>query len=510
MDAIRKITSAAFNTSAALRKVILPLRNVLAFNLADERITYKKELCVAIERSGVSVAYGTRFLSSVSVKGAKHYPSEDRAYPQPKEAASSVLLAINEFRAAGAGITLSIPKAWAVIKIAEFPVTVKKNLSDVIAYELDRLVPFSPEEAFYDFSITGETAEKITIVIAAAKADMLNGYREALGEAGLTVNRVTLNLMSLGALCHSLAKKKDFLFIGTDGDEYNGALFRAGSISGVANGRFSADDDTSRADTIAAEIKPLVAAAKKSNTAPQLFALLTGCRTALKERLRTSLAFPVSLLDEIDTGLNIPPGQKNLPYTAFGGVMESLRPGPQKFNLMSRGRHLKEKIPIGLSILLSALLIALWIVYLIAPIQVEKKRLGDIERQIRLRKSGMKDLETLNKEIDALNSEIETVSGFKENGPMTLTILRELTTILPTSVWLTRVRITQSTVEIEGNSSSASGILSKLESSKYFRKAEFSSPTFRDVRLGADHFNVRMEIRGSKEEKGAPRNNEKK
>jgi Tfp pilus assembly protein PilN len=438
-------------------------------------------------------------------------------------------LAVNEFGAVGAGITLSIPKAWAVIRTAEFPAAVKKNLPDVIAYEFDRLVPFNHGEALYDFSITLETPEKITIVIAAAKADTINGYCTALREAGLTTERVSLNLLSLGALCRTISKKKDFLYIGIDGDEYDGSLFIDGCLAGAVNGMFAANDDISRVDTITAEMRPLIDIAKKSDVSPRLFALVRGGRSVLKERLRTSLAIPVSLLDEADTRLKLPSSRDNISYTAVGGVIESLQPVPpenrmrfdgtasrmQKLNLLSRGRYQREKTPVGLSVILVLLMTALWIMYLIAPIRVEEKRLEEIDRQIKFRKSGVKDVEDIKKEIEALNSEIQTVVGFKQGSPPALTILRELTTILPKSVWLTRVRITQSMVEIEGYSGSASEILSRLEASKYLSRAEFSSPTFRDVRMNADRFNIKMEIRGVKEpkdreEKGARGKNEKK
>ncbi len=164
----------------------------------------------------------------------------------------------------------------------------------------------------------------------------------------------------------------------------------------------------------------------------------------------------------------------------------------------------------GLSALLVLLMIALWIIYLVAPMQVEEKRLAEIERQIKLHKSGVKGIEDLKKEVEALNSEIQTIKVFKEGRPSALTILRDLTRILPKSVWLTRLRITQSTVELEGYSSSASEILSRLETSKYLTRAEFSSPTFRDLRLNADRFTIKTEIRGVKEAKGAPGKNEKK
>jgi Tfp pilus assembly protein PilN len=276
------------------------------------------------------------------------------------------------------------------------------------------------------------------------------------------------------------------------------------------NGRFSADDDTSVADIISAEMKPLIDTAKRRNNSPRLFALLGGS-PALKERLGTSLAFPISLLDEIDTGLGRSYGQKHVHYVAAGGVMEALQPGRQKLNLLSKGLHERAKTPMGLTAVLAALLLGLWIVYQLAPVQLETKRLADIERQIKLHKSGVKDWEALKNQIDSVNSEIETINGFKENRPMTLTILKELTAVLPQSAWLTRMSIGQSTVNIEGyTTSSASELLSRLEASKHLGKAEFASPTFRDVHMKADRFNIKMEIRGIKEEKGALHKDEKK
>jgi general secretion pathway protein L len=127
-----------------------------------------------------------------------------------------------------------------------------------------------------------------------------------------------------------------------------------------------------------------------------------------------------------------------------------------------------------------------------------------------MRKEEVRKIEALKKELDSLNNEITTINNFKENRPMTLNILKELTSILPKTAWLTRARITESTVEIEGYASSASMLLPKLEASNYFKKAEFASPTFRDARMNADRFNIKMEIEGIKKDEGEVPKNEKK
>ena len=118
--------------------------------------------------------------------------------------------------------------------------------------------------------------------------------------------------------------------------------------------------------------------------------------------------------------------------------------------------------------------------------------------------------ENLKKEIDAVNTDISTIATFKENRQMALNILKELTAVLPKTSWLTRVRITETNVEIEGYAGSATELLPKLEASPLFKKAEFASPTFRDARMNSDRFIIKMEIEGIKKAEGTTAKNGKK
>ena len=79
---------------------------------------------------------------------------------------------------------------------------------------------------------------------------------------------------------------------------------------------------------------------------------------------------------------------------------------------------------------------------------------------------------------------------------MTLDLLREVTRIVPTNVWLTRIRITDAQVNLEGYAPSATVLVPKLEESRYFKKVEFAAPTFRDPKQNMDRFQVKMELEG--------------
>ena len=503
---ITKLTTIAASSSNFLKRLADPVWKILSFNLADETIYPAKTLSASIEKGVLSVAYGSRFFSRIKIHGLREFSFDEDRFPQPEVFASSLALAISDLGAVSADISLSIPKAWAIIKTAEFPVTVKENLPDVVSFEFDRLTPFSPEDTFYDFRIIGEDAKRIAVMVVAAKADLVRPYIEALAEKGITVNRVTVNLSGLETLCRYAGAGSDTVFVEILKDGFEGALFFNGAISSPFTGSFTTDDDNARADMIMNEVTPLFQTMQRYDRAPGILLLMKDKISPLKELLRTRINHPFRILNETDTRIRYSGEEKGIPYAAVGGVLESLWPKAESLNLLQKGAHERPKYPKTLTIILSLLLISMWVLSIIAPLRTEGKRLEEIDRQIAMRKEEVKKVEALKKEEESLNHEIALINNFKRNRPLTLDILKELTVILPKNAWLTRVRVADTTVNLEGYAASATGMLPKLEASPYFKKAEFASPTFRDARMNSDRFNIKMDIEGYEkiEEPGKP------
>jgi Tfp pilus assembly protein PilN len=177
-------------------------------------------------------------------------------------------------------------------------------------------------------------------------------------------------------------------------------------------------------------------------------------------------------------------------------------------NLISKGTKEIKKVPRAITIILLLIIVAMIIPYLVLPLEMQKNRLREIDAHIASRKGEIKKIEVLKKEISTLNDEIVRIKDFKESRPMALNIMKELTTLLPNTVWLTRTRITEETVEIEGYASVATEILTKLEQSKLFKKVEFTSPTIRDTRMNSDRFVIKMEIEGFEKKPAGGEKNE--
>jgi general secretion pathway protein L len=497
--ALRKMSAVIFGSAVRLKAKGKPLKRFLTFSLADDALAPAKNICVAVDKGLLAVAYGSRFLSRIALKGCRLYPLDER-YPTPEGLSSSVALAMSALGASKAEMTLSIPKAWTVVKIAEFPSTIKDNITDVVSYEMDRLTPFGPEEAYYDFRILKEDADRITLLVVAAKAELVKPYIDSLREKGCNVSRITVNLSAMGTLFHYGNRGAEFLFVKIGKKDFEGAAFLGGSISTVFTGSFRSEDDRGKLDELMAELEPLVNSAATQGKSPQVIVSLKGGGSDLVEMMKLRTTFPLALLEETV----LPPGisAKDRSCEAVGGVIESLWPQAKGLNLLDKGRTTEKKTPVVLTIILAVTLMVMWALYLVAPVKMEAAKLSEIERQITIRKDEVKKIEALKKDIATLETDIATISNFKARRPLALSILKELTTVLPKTAWLTRVRITETTVDVEGYAGSATELIPKLEASPYFTKTEFASPTFRDARMNADRFAIKMEIEGVKKPEG--------
>jgi len=475
------------------------LYRLMTVSLADITLIPEKSLCISIGIEGISICYGSRFLSRICISGFRNILSGENRYPDPDVFASAVFSAVKELKVNKADITLSIPKAWAIIQTAEFPLAVKKDLSSAVFYELDRMTPFSPENSLYDFMIQGEKDGKICLILLAAKADLVNRYIEALAGKGMRVKRVTVNLSGISRLLTCIDKSSDFIFIQIGKNCHEGGLIKNGLVVSGFTGCFSEDEIPELEDAAVKEINALISAHGGDGKPLSIIADFVNGTGTIPE---SKLPMRVRNLRQMDMKLSLAGKNrqdvKKIPCMAAGGMLESLQSRAVKPDLLSKGTRKESRTPVAFTVFLLAAILAMGIFYIINPLRMERERLREIDRQIMLIKDEAGKVERLKKEVELLESEIAAIDNFKNNSPMFLSIIKELTVILPMNAWLTRIKITEAIVEIEGYADTATDIIPKLEASSYFRKAEFASATTRDSKKNVDRFAVKMEIDSDK------------
>jgi Tfp pilus assembly protein PilN len=469
---------------------------------ADDRISFKKILCMSIEKGGVSAAFGSRFLSRIKMKGIKKYPFSETEYPSPDFLTSCLSLARAELGAEGCRLMLGLPKAWAVVKTVDYPVSVLENLSNVIAFELDRITPFTPENAYYDFRILNEEEGKVSIAVAAARADLIDPYLKAIQGKGFKIDQISINLLGLSGLGRYIQRSDGSLFIEIDENQYEGILYLSNSVLKVFSGNFPDGDEKTKAGLIRQEIDLLKSSQGEMNVLKEVIFYLKDKNPSLKKLIDVPTERPVKFLDESEVRLgSLELRGKQVPYAAVGGVLESLWTKSLDLNLLLKGVHKKSKPPWIITAFLILALGVLLGIYWFTPIEIEKKRLQNIESQIASKKVEIKKIDSLKIDIEAINKEVNVINDFKQTKPLSLKIMKELTLVLPKNSWLTRMRVSESQINIEGYAPSATFLIPRLEQSNLFKKVEFSAPTFRDPRQNMDRFQIKMEMESPVNEK---------
>jgi len=486
------------------------LRSVLAFSPAD-LFAQRKQVAISIGWDALQIAHGSRFWHRLRVLEYETYPSREDGYPSPETVASTAFSYVGRFHLSRPFVMLCVPKAWSVIRTAELPMAAKENLSAVIAFELDRITPFTAEEAYYDFRVLEEGGEKIKVSIAAIKKDLVTPYMQALSDKGLPVSHIDMNLSAVGTYLNYVCQEQDVVYFDIGSKTYEGGLIRSGVMTSGCAGSFNGSGlDESLAADIAAEMKPWMQPTEVSNENPWLLVHLNNGLSG--SDLERQLPWPGDVLKDEDLtvpGFNGEQKSGPAPHAAIGGVIALLWSRAKVYNVLSRGKTESRRMPLALTIILLAALATMGLLALTLPLYMENQRIAAIEREIAARKESVKKVELLRKEYADLNDEVRAIAGFKPGKPVAADILRELTAILPTSVWLTRVRIAEAAIDIEGYATTATDILPRIEASPFFAKVEFTSPTIRDTRMNADRFVIRMEIEGVKRAEPKAKNGKK-
>lgn len=497
-----KSSSAVRALNSRLSALLSVAGRVLSFSLADDRVTLRRGLCVSIEKGSLAVAAGSRFLSRISVRAAKFFPVDPSAYPAPEECASSVAMLLAESPMKKPVVSLSVPKAWTIATVAEFPATIKENMHDAMRHELDRLTPFSADEALYDFRILGEAGGKLSVLVLAAKASVVLPYLDALKDKGIAVSCVTSHSSSLAAFCGFSSGLRDCIVLRDREDDCEGTLLLDGAVRSVFTVRKSEAAPAQPDPSLLAELAAYSALIREYGSEPRIVLSSETAGPAVRDLLSQKTGVPVIPAEDMmrkDRMLH-QNGGPILP--AYSGLIELLWPKARPLDLLSRGIEKRERTPLLLTVVLACAVIAASAVYLYAPLEFEKRRSAEIDRMIAARKDDVRKTEDLRKQVESLAAEISTINAFRKK-PLTVNIVREVTAVLPNSAWLTRLRVSDTEVNIEGFASSATELIPKLEASKLLSSAELASATYRDQRANMDRFVIKADIEGAKKEEKA-------
>jgi general secretion pathway protein L len=122
---------------------------------------------------------------------------------------SSVVQWLNRYRDNNTEFVLLIPEDIILRKNLVLPAAVATNLRQVLGFEMERKTPFSPNQVYFDFAITGrdKNTNKLNIMLYIAPRERVDLHLNMIREWGIALDAIrpileptadiTINLLSL-------------------------------------------------------------------------------------------------------------------------------------------------------------------------------------------------------------------------------------------------------------------------------------------------------------------------
>lgn len=147
-----------------------------------------------------------------------------------------------------------------------------------------------------------------------------------------------------------------------------------------------------------------------------------------------------------------------------------------------------------LNVVLTGLLLVLIAGVVFLPLWQKRTIVIDLMAKVATEQRQAEVVLALRQRVDKAIKASNFLVNKKLEFPTTVELLYELTRLLPDGTWLQRLSITRSELDIRGESTEASSLISRLEASPYFENVQFSSPITTNGRTGRDRFHITAQL----------------
>jgi len=439
----------------------------------------------------VALAHVVKRFFTVALRHARTYPLPPATHVAERRQAlaQAVLAFAGEHRVDTRRAYLCLPRTAATCNRVLLPAAARENLSQVLEYEIEHLVPLPRDQVYFDYSARALGEERLEVLLMCIPREVVRVHLEALEDAFVRPRGIVLASSAIAdylAFCRGETAGPVGLLIRSD-EAIELALVKEGRLVAsqlVPASRVATPADLSRSlarqladGFLAPEDVQLYHWRLANGAGPELPALGDGDLLALAAG---RLEAPREFFEAREPGL--------LP--AVGAALDAVREGTLPVNLLpAEGRRGAEE---GLSLATVVLVAVLGVLLLVwggsALVKDELNRrhvrdeLARVEPQV-------KEVKALQNESDDLRRQLKILSG--EEKRVTV-LLKELSDVIPADAYLSSMNLRAGRLTLDGMAHSASDLIAALEKSKRFKNVTFTSPTTRSG--DKDRFSLTAEV----------------
>ncbi|MBI4773608.1 MAG: pilus assembly protein PilM [Deltaproteobacteria bacterium] len=382
-----------------------------------------------------------------------------------------------------------IPNEEVVLKKVKLPEAARENLDELLEFEFENYFPFKREDVLLDYLVL--TAPKkdrheFNVLLAALKRARYDFYWNLIDKAGLAPVGLEPPLSARLPMVRRLHRKRRIRFPsvllipGTRVWEFE-AWFGKNELDWR---RIPKNDQETSDQFFAERGRTLVNGAVTGPVETPCIEDPEGAGPDLPE--------PFQRVDLAETFKEA----SLLPYSpeafhAAGAALRGMEWTDFGLNLLAPEKRKKRKMgPVYLLMVLCLIAVLLGVATLASPYLQIKKTLTVLEAKYESLSPQIKTVDEKRAKLERVQKDMEALTRVHQRN--TLEVLLQLTPLIPEHSWLQTFDLKNDTINIRGNSTSASELIPLLENSPHFKDVEFISPVVK--RGGLENFNITMKV----------------
>lgn len=427
---------------------------------------------------------------------------------------------------AGVRVTLGVPRGEFIQRRFETPPVKARNLPALVGFEMDRHLPGRSDDFLCGWRVDGRTAGGgYFVLLGATRKQALEHTIAILRRANLAPVSIQPETFAVASLLRRVSGAGgDALLVDLGRSAVGLDLLHAGRpemswVIPIDDPRWR-DPPAAHAATDAPEAgadavkqrqeaagflgaalaerlaSPLLRESFTGGALPEVFIGGYGAnRSHLLEKLQSRQTTPLRAFTPWPLVRWSNPPADLSPYTSSlalalagdGSRGAGLELDPERQEELHRAPSLR------LSAVLALALVAILAAYLAAYGLRQQRQLSLADQEIRALKTKMTAVDQINRLVLGQRGRLDYLQTTVRGRARPPEILRELTGLLPDTVYLSELTFRERTLEITGIASSASQLLPVIEASPLFSGVEFSAPIVAQG-AGLERFRIRMRL----------------
>jgi Tfp pilus assembly protein PilN len=401
---------------------------------------------------------------------------------------------IREEKITAADIFIGISGDHLMMREVVLPLAVKENLRTTLTYEIEKFLPVSADDVYFDYHVISESKEdeKIKLLLVAVKKNVFEYYLEIAAH-------IDKGVSGIGIVAAALANY--FLYHQEPLQEPVILLYSRGSVC----------------DSVILKQRSMVYAksiegTEKSDGKPALIGdSLIRLRDIFcpDEENTQVILYGISPSDDRFRGLadefqNIATGAANASalgdqfIPAFGQALNGICTVSVDINLMpARLRKKPDKTAIYIMFGLAGLLVMAGVLWAGSHFMKQRQTMEFLDSEMTRLRAEASAVEKIQSETQQIMKNMAYIRSLRPGNAFVVEIAEELSNIIPADAWLTELKIVGNELTLYGAAESASGLISLLEDSQLFEKVGFIS-AIRKNREGKEAFRIGCKINAGK------------